>query len=321
MREVVPAQRKLAKLVRPDTKVHAEMAKEMKDFFRTKIREQFEMENMQRKRTVQEKNKEEKDSLRRRKETQRDYHLATFRRPHSAKEIERASMPPQEELNGTEILMKEVKRRKRKVQSAKRKRDKSQKHAKMFSNANNSTSRHIARGNALRRKRQTELATKQRVARNRTTTMQRQAIMREASIRKQQQQQAKIDGAREEYKQMLIWRRNVDIQQLEMARLRKQYQEDLKTLVQKVQRGELNQPVWDMEQQPRELLERTKATQGLIPVRPNSRQQGFGAYNGGSKGGNVRPLSRETRAVAATFESNPSTTTFSTSTTIKEYNV
>lgn len=277
----------------------------MKQFLRQKAKEELEKEILERKKRVHERNRIEKESLLRRQETKRSQHLATFQRPFTAKEIEKANMPPKEDLNSTDVLIRDVRRRKRRVKSAKRKREKSQKHAKMFSRANNSTSRHIARGNLIRRKNQAQLDIQRRVARTRALTMQRQAVMREAVLRKQNQEQIKIENAKEEYKQMLIWRRNVDIQKLEMARLRKEYHKDLRELVQKVQRGELNQPIWDLHQERREFLERQEVKQHMIPVRPKSRGPSgrrFGAFNNkndGRKGGGP-----ETLAADLPFEEN-----------------
>jgi len=316
MREIVPAQRKLAKLCRPGTTLPREMSKGLKDFLRTKVTEELEQEAMARMKKVQLQYHQEKERVRQRKETQRAQHLATFRRPISAKELERANMPLKEERNGTDVLIETVQRNKRRSKSAKRQRTKSQKHAKMFSSANNATSRHIARGNLIRRKKQLELATKRRVAQTRTNSTNRQAIMREAAVRKQKQQQKKILRAREEYKQMLIWRRNVDVQKLEMARLRKEYHKDLKQLVQKVQRGELDQPIWDMHQPPHELMERATATQNMVPVRPKSRShngggygggRGFGAYNGGPSDRPEQVVSNDTvvSEISATFSAGP----------------
>jgi len=291
MREVIPAQRKLAKLVRPDSKKNAQLAKQTKVFLQKRVREHQDVEDRERKESVVEQKKAERQAVQRRKETQRARYLASFRRPQTANQVETSKSSDklqQEDINITETLMRDVHKRKKRAKSARRKRERSHQFAKSFMSANNATSRHIAKGNAMRRKRQEEFAVRRRVAQARWTTEQRAAVMREASLRRQAQKQAKIDAARVEYINMLEWRKNMDIQKLEMARLRKQYQRDLTHLVQRVQRGELDQPVWNVDQPPREMLERTMATQLMVPTRPTEHRgisMGYGAYNGGGREG------------------------------------
>ena len=137
-----------------------------------------------------------------------------------------------------------------------------------------------------------------RVARARYTTMEKQTIMNEAAVRRDQQQLAKIHAAKEEYTQMLAWRKNLDIQKLEMSILRKKYNKDLSRLVQKIQRGELDQPVWNVDQPPREIVERQLNAQYIVPTRPTSRGSsrgngGYGAYNCNFGVSGSRPSSRE----------------------------
>jgi len=317
MREVIPAQRKLAKLVRPDSNVlTAQVIKEKKEYLRQTTQKQRDVEDQERKFNVEGQKKKEKQAILLRKQTERARYLRSCRRPFSAKELERAAAPPPEkELTNTEILIRDVRRRKRRSQSARKKRAESQKHAMSFMNANNATSKHIAKGNSIRRKRQQTNEIKRRVARARYTTMEKQTIMHEAAVRRDQQQLAKIHAAKEEYTQMLAWRKNLDVQKLEMARLRKEYNKDLSRLVQKIQRGELDQPIWNVDQPPREIVKRQLDAQYIVPTRPISRgtsgsrgENGYGAYNGNFGVSGSRPSSREETKDGSGADDMPLTT-------------
>ena len=205
--------------------------------------------------------------------------------------------------------MRDVRKRKKRSKSARRKRTESTTFARSFMSANNATSRHIAKGNAMRRKRQEHLDIQKRVAQARWVTEKRAAVMLNATKRRNLQKQNQIELDKMEYIAMLEWRKSLDVQKLEMARLRKQYNRDLTQLVQRVQRGELDQPLWDVDQPPREMLEKQLNTQFLVPSRPRSRnsvlmEQGnqYGGYNGNEYVMPSRPISRQLLESNATME-------------------
>ena len=311
MREVIPAQRKLAKLVRPDSKTNAKLAKKTKYFIKQKVKEHKYSQDQNRKDNVHEQKIVERLAVQRRKETQRARYLASFRRPQTARQVESTTTAKlqEDEANVTESLMKDVRKRKKRSKSARRKRTESTTFARSFMSANNATSRHIAKGNAMRRKRQEHLDIQKRVAQARWVTEKRAAVMLNATKRRNLQKQNQIELDKMEYIAMLEWRKSLDVQKLEMARLRKQYNRDLTQLVQRVQRGELDQPLWEVDQPPREMLEKQLNTQFLVPSRPRSRnsvlmEQGnqYGGYNGNEYVMPSRPISRQLLESNATRE-------------------
>ena len=81
-----------------------------------------------------------------------------------------------DEANVTESLMRDVRKRKKRSKSARRKRTESTTFARSFMSANNATSRHIAKGNAMRRKRQEHLDIQKRVAQARWVSIQSDAV-------------------------------------------------------------------------------------------------------------------------------------------------
>ncbi len=264
LRHVVPAQRKLAALVRPDARKATAVTKAMRKALRARAAEEKKELELERRGKAAAQRRRELESAQHRRDNERRRKLRLVEqrvaatRPSSAKSDTTAGSDNRygadngdgagyAKLAGTD-LAERVRRRKRTVQSARRRRKESQQHARGFMTANNATSRHIAKGNAIRRQRKEAAAIARRVVRAKRASAVSRQVMKEAAQRRAAHQKQKIERSREEYKRMLIWRRNVDVQQLEMMRLQKAYDKDLRDLVRKVRRGELDQnPVWDVE--------------------------------------------------------------------------
>jgi hypothetical protein len=249
IRDIVPAQRKLAKLMRPDNKVASAMAMAQREAARARRQEEESTLLLSRKQAVADQRLREVEAAKYRKETERYRKIDVARRrsrPSSAASSQPGGAGTRPELAGTSLAAR-VRRRKRAVQSARRQRKRSHAHAMSFVTANNATSRHIAKGNAMRRKRIERAQVCRRVAQTRHASTQRQDLMTTAANRRKAQQQRKISQSREDYKRMLEWRRDMDVHELEMTRLKKKYDSDLRALVRRVRKGELDQPLWDVD--------------------------------------------------------------------------
>jgi len=225
-----------------------------------------------RKQAVAEQRQREVNATKYRKETERYRKIDVARRrsrPSSASSSQDRGVPEtRPELSGTGLAAR-VRRRKRAVQSARRQRQRSKAHAISFVTANNATSRHIAKGNEMRRKRVEHAKVCIKVAQVRHASAQRQDLMNMAANRRKAQQQRKISESREEYKRMLMWRRDMDVHELEMTRLKKKYDSDLRALVRRVRKGELDQPLWDVDYaNMTERKERNGAGTFLNPIPP-----------------------------------------------------
>lgn len=271
IREIVPAQRKLARLMRPDTKASAALALARKKQMRAEKEANEKAALDSRRKAVAKQRQREIKATKYRAETERYRKIDLARRrsrPSSASSL--SGENPSEnrpELSGSGIAAR-VRRRKRLVKSARRHRQKSQMHALSFVAANNATSRHIAKGNALRRKRIEHANTRRKVEQTRIISAQRQELMCIAANRRKADKQRKIAESREEYKRMLMWRREMDVHELEMTRLKKRYDSDLRALVRRVRKGEIDQPIWDVEYMSRADFQNRKYENTLLNPMP-----------------------------------------------------
>ena len=155
--------------------IFEQLAKKTKYFIKQKVKEHKYSQDQNRKDNVHEQKIVERLAVQRRKETQRARYLASFRRPQTARQVESTTTAKlqEDEANVTESLMRDVRKRKKRSKSARRKRTESTTFARSFMSANNATSRHIAKGNAMRRKRQEHLDIQKRVAQARWVSIQK----------------------------------------------------------------------------------------------------------------------------------------------------
>ncbi len=243
LRNIVPAQRLLsAKFREKSAQDFTEQAKQWQDK-RRRAMFQREFELQEKRAKVAERRKQHHDALELRKQMKQN---AIHRFTPSDESSSDGATPEPEQLACTNLASR-VRRRKRRDLARRSKRIASQRGAQIFESATNASLRHMRKGKSIRRKFMEESDVKQRTASLRQARAARKQILAVAKERQREERQKRVRDSREELENMMFYRQQKDAQKLELVRLRKQYDNDVKALVRRIRKGDLiDHPAWGL---------------------------------------------------------------------------